>query len=105
MRIETKAAEATEFEAPEEEILCALYATLDGIGVKLRRVNVRLTTSSGRHLCRLRACFVRKDRLVVEARAATGRDAIRAASQGLKEALSERLGSLQLTKCGSRDRV
>lgn len=102
MRIETTAPEATELEAPEEEILCALYATLDGIGVKLRRVNVKLTTSSGRHLCRLRACFVREDRLVVEARAATGRAAIRAAAQGLKEALSERLGSLQSTDCGSQ---
>lgn len=102
MRTETKAAEATELEAPEEEILCALYATLDGIGGKLRRINVRLTTSSGRDFCRLRASFVRDDKLVVEARAATGRDAIRAASQGLKDALAERLGALQLTECGPR---
>ena len=100
-RTMTKTVAITEFETPEEDILCALYATIDATGAKLRRVHVTLRTSSARHPDRLRVLFVRGNLLVVQARAANSRDAIRAASQLLKDALSKRLGSGKAAERGA----
>jgi nucleotide-binding universal stress UspA family protein len=90
LRRVTKIADEKALRSEAMGILCALHATLDGAGAKLLNVRVRLGPTSGRHLCRLRAWFVRGDLLVVEARASTRRGAIEAAAKGLREVLAKR---------------